>query len=126
MIAGLGMDIVKTERIKMLLEKNGVAFLHKILAEDEIKEYSSFPLIAAEKIAGKWAAKEAVAKALGCGFGENCAIKDIHILHNCDHAPIVTVSGEAEKYAGKLGVEKIFLTITHEKEYAAATAILEK
>lgn len=126
MIAGLGMDIVKTDRIKSLMEKNGTAFLHKILAEDEIKEFPRFPEVPVEKIAGKWAAKEAVAKALGCGFGEYCAIKDIHILHDAKGAPYFILTGAAEIYAENLGINKGHLSITHEKEYAAATAILEK
>ena len=125
MIAGLGTDVVKTERIRLLLEKYGDDFLKKILAEDELSSGEKETL-SPERLAGKWAAKEAVAKALGCGFGSSCAVTDIHIAHDSFGAPTVTLSGAAEKRARELGVGQIHISITHEKEYASSVAVLER
>lgn len=126
MIAGLGMDIVKIRRVETLFEKHGEIFLQKILADDELALLPEKNRFSPEKIAGKWAAKEAVVKALGCGFGSLCAITDIHILHNEAGAPLAHLTGCGKIYAEKLGIDHIFLSITHEKEYAAAVAVLEK
>lgn len=125
MIAGLGMDIVKTERVARLIEKYGRALLKKIFAEDELESFGG-EIPSAEKLAGRWAAKEAVAKALGCGFGKDCAIQDIHISNTSSGAPAVFLTGNAAKKALQMDARNIFLTISHEKEFACACAVLEK
>lgn len=125
MIAGLGMDIVKTERIARLVEKYGRDLLKKIFAEDELESFGG-EIPSAEKLAGRWAAKEAVAKALGCGFGKDCAIQDIHISNTSSGAPAVFLTGNAAKKALQMDARNIFLTISHEKEFACACAVLEK
>ena len=125
MIAGMGMDIVKTERIARLMEKYGVDFLEKVFAEDERNDFGgSMP--SAEKLAGRWAAKEAVAKALGCGFGKECAMQDIHISNDSRGVPKVFLTGNAAARALQMDALNIILTISHEKEYACACAVLEK
>ncbi|MBP5182944.1 MAG: holo-ACP synthase [Lentisphaeria bacterium] len=124
MIAGLGMDVVKTERIRLLLERYGEAFLNRIFAEDELgsaREAVRSP----ERIAGNFAAKEAASKALGCGFGSSCAVTDIHVSRDPSGAPKIVFSGAAAKQAEKLGVARVLVTITHEKEYAASVVVLE-
>ena len=125
MIAGLGMDIVKTERIAHLVEKYGRDFLIKVFAEDELVSFGE-KLPPSEKLAGRWAAKEAVAKALGCGFGKDCAMQDIHISNTSSGAPAVFLTGNAAKKALQIDARNIFLTISHEKDFACACAVLEK
>lgn len=125
MIAGLGMDIVKTERVARLIEKYGRDLLKKIFAEDELESFGG-EIPSAEKLAGRWAAKEAVAKALGCGFGKDCAIQDIHISNTSSGTPAVFLTGNAAKKALQMDARNIFLTISHEKEFACACAVLEK
>lgn len=119
------MDIVKTKRLEKLMAKYGNAFFQKVFAAEEMAD-QDLTCLPPEKVAGRWAAKEAVAKALSCGFGSCCAITDIHILHDEKGAPSAVLSGEGKKYAEKSGIRNIFITITHEKEYAAAVAVLEK
>ena len=125
MIVGLGTDIVEIKRIKEMLNKHSEIFIDKIFTEDEKLE--------AEKrknthtyYAGRWAAKEAVAKALGTGFGKGCSWKDISINNNEQGKPIVNLSNAAAETFKKLQGTNIFLSISHECEYACATAILEK
>ena len=125
MITGLGMDIVKTERIARLVEKYGRDFLTKVFAEDELESFGG-EIPSAEKLAGRWAAKEAVAKALGCGFGKDCAMQDIHIINTSSGAPAAFLTGNAARRALQMDAQNIFLTITHEKEFACACAVLEK
>ena len=125
MIIGLGTDIVEINRIKEMLNKHSEVFIDKIFTEDEKLE--------AEKrknnhtyYAGRWAAKEATAKALGTGFGKNCSWKDISIANDIQGKPIINLSNAAAETFKTLQGTNIFLSISHECEYACATVIIEK
>jgi holo-[acyl-carrier protein] synthase len=124
MIAGLGTDIVEIGRIKEMLEKHRNSFIHHILTEQELAEAESRKDFSAY-CAGRWAAKEALSKALGCGIGEHCSWKDIRILNGGKGRPDIQLCGKAFETAEKLGVNSIHLSISHEKQYAVATVILE-
>ena len=122
-IIGLGTDIVETERISGVLAGFGSHFKERICTASE--------LAAAEKkndqnsyFAGRWAAKEAAAKALGCGIGSKCAFTDIEISNDHSGRPVMTFSGAAAAEAATLGVSDIKVSISHERHYAAATVIL--
>ncbi len=78
MIIGIGNDITECARIRTVLEKHGKTFLDHLLTERE----QSLAGGRLEFYAGRWAAKEAVAKALGCGIGTHCAFTDIEILND--------------------------------------------
>jgi len=121
MIAGLGNDITECARIGQVLEKHGDAFLDHLLTDAE-KQESGGRL---SYYAGRWAAKEAISKALGCGIGEHCAFTDMEILDNEAGKPEVKLSGAAEATAKQLKVNRIHLSISHERSYAIATAVLE-
>lgn len=121
MIAGLGNDITECARIEQALEKHGELFLDHLLTGREKTESRN----RLSYYAGRWAAKEALAKALGCGIGEKCAFTDIEILDNEAGKPEVHLSGAAEITAKQLKAGRIHLSISHEKDYAVATAVLE-
>ena len=121
MVIGIGNDITECERIQEILEKHGPLFLDHFLTPSE-KEESSGRL---SYYAGRWAAKEAIAKALGCGIGEHCALTDLEILNDPQGKPEVKLSGAAKETAEQLKVSKVHLSISHEKHYAIATALLE-
>ena len=121
MVIGLGNDITECARIHQLLEKHGPLFLDHFLTARE-KEESAGRL---SYYAGRWAAKEAIAKALGCGIGEHCALKDLEILNNPQGKPEVTLSGAAKATADRLKAARVHISISHEKQYAVATALLE-
>ena len=76
--------------------------------------------------AGRWAAKEAVAKALGTGFGPKCSWTDIDISNDSQGRPIVTLSGVTAETARELGIDTWHISISHDREYACANAIAEK
>ncbi len=125
MISGIGTDIVVIDRITRAIKRHGDAFLEHVytpaeraMAADR-KDLPSF-------YAGRWAAKEALSKALGCGIGENCSWQDITVLNGSKGQPEVEITGSAKATADKLGVKSVHLSISHEKNLASATVILEQ
>ena len=86
----------------------------------------SHPANAARYFAKRFAAKEAAAKALGTGIGRGVSFQHFSISNNADGAPQLALSDYAAELAAKLGVNHIWLSITDEQAYAAATVILER
>ena len=121
MVIGIGNDITECARIQQLLEKHGALFLDHFLTGRE-KEESNGRL---SYYAGRWAAKEAIAKAFGCGIGGQCSLNELEILNNPQGKPEVTLYGAAKITADRLKVARIHLSISHERHYAVAAALLE-
>ena len=122
MILGLGTDIADMERIERIVRRHEEHFLERVLTPREIDECDG----CISYIAGRWAAKEALSKALGCGIGAKCAFTDIEILREpVSGRPVLSLSGVARQTAEALGVKRNFLSISHERSYAVATVILE-
>lgn len=122
MIIGIGTDIVEIRRIEQAIERNS-KFITKLFTKNEI-EYFRRRNMRAEFVSGRFAAKEAISKALGTGF-RGFDIKDIEIDNDILGKPIVALRGKAGKLEKKLGNYNIHLSISHGKEYAIAYAILE-
>lgn len=123
MILGVGVDIVEIRRIKEILDKNN-GFLQKIFTANEI-EYLESRNLRPEYVAGRFAAKEAVSKALGTGF-RGFSFKDIIIESSTLGKPIVTLKGKARVIANKTGNTNIHLSISHGEDNAIAYAVLEE
>lgn len=115
MIQGVGLDIVEIERIENALKRNK-RFVTRILTQNERDIYESLTSDKRklEFLSGRFAAKEAVAKAIGSGIGK-LSFQHIEVGRADSGAPLVTVSGREG--------ETFFLTITHTKGIAAAHAI---
>lgn len=125
MIAGIGTDIIEVERIKNAILKNS-SFVQKLFTDREI-EYLKKRKMRPEFAAGRFAAKEAVSKALGTGF-RGFGTKDIEIDNDELGKPFVILHGKADTLAVKCskdGKYKIHLSISHTNNYAAASAVLE-
>ena len=122
MIFGVGTDIVEIRRIKNAMENNS-GFLEKIFTNAEL-DYLKSRNLRAEYVAGRFAAKEAVSKALGTGF-RGFDFKDIEIDRTTLGKPIVILKGKAKLIAKKEGQYNIHLSISHGEESAVAYAILE-
>ncbi|MDD2404564.1 MAG: holo-ACP synthase [Victivallaceae bacterium] len=124
MIYGLGTDIASIERLSKTIEKHGRAFIERVFTEAEQHEAAQRgnPV---EYFTGRWCAKEALSKALGCGIGEQCSFLDICILNSADGAPELKLSGTALATAQKRGVNRVHVSISHERFYATATVIIE-
>ena len=122
MIIGVGVDIVEIRRIKEAIERND-NFIEKLFHKEEI-EYLKSRGMRAEYVAGRFAAKEAVSKALGTGF-RGFSFKDIIIDRTTLGKPIVVLKGKAKLTAQKMGDYKIHLSISHGQDNAIAYAVLE-
>lgn len=123
MIYGIGTDITEIRRIEKAITRNK-NFINKLFTKNEmdIWEKKNFKL---EFIAGRFAAKEAISKALGTGI-RDFNFKDIEIINNELGKPQVILKPKAEDIIRKISKSyKIHLSISHEKEYAIAYALLE-
>ncbi len=117
-ILGLGNDIIEVERIRQAAQEE--RFLARLFTEKE-RTYCLKHKDPAERIAGRFAAKEAIVKALGCGgFGENISWLDIEILNDEKGKPEVFFSEVAKK---RFGNPSIMLSISHCESFATAVAI---
>lgn len=119
MIIGLGNDIVSVERIRKVDERQK-NFRERILTDKECQAVHEN----IERMAGYFAAKEAASKALGTGIGR-VSWHDMEITYTDLGAPQLSLSGEAEKIATERQVQRIFVSISHERTYATAVVILE-
>lgn len=128
-IVGLGTDIVEIARIEQSLARSP-ALVKRVLTTDEQAIYSGLaenhPANAARYFAKRFAAKEAAAKALGTGIGRGVSFQHISISNNADGAPRLALTGYAGELAASMGVSHMWLSITDEQAYAAATVILEQ
>jgi len=123
MIAGLGLDLCEISRMEKLLQDG--RFLARFFSLEEQEYIQSKGKTAAQTMAGIFAAKEALAKALGTGIvsGE---LKDICVLHDANGAPYYALGGSYAALARQRGMDSLFLSITHEAGVAAAVCIAEK
>ena len=115
----VGIDIIEIKRIEDALAQHGDNFLNKILTPLE-KEYCLGFKNPVASIAGRFAAKEACAKALGTGLGEFLAWKDMEISHKPSGRPLLTLSEKAQQYFDS---PSLSLSISHCKQYATAIVI---
>src|SRR5512134_1616732 len=101
-----GVDLIEIARIETVMSRQGKAWLERIFTPAEL-EYCGKR---AESLAGRFAAKEAVAKALGCGIGD-VAWKEIEVLGDEQHAPTLILHGAAESRAKELGLKNWSVSI---------------
>ena len=121
MILGIGLDLIETARIKRSLENP--RFINKVYTPGE-QAYLEKRKGNALSAAGIFAAKEAVSKALGTGFGPIC-LQEIEIKWNEKGKPSVKLTGRALKRMQEMGGGQILISITHIKDLAAAQAIID-
>lgn len=120
---GVGIDLVEVDRIHSLLEKSGDRFKQRVFTEGEI-QYCDSCAESAMHYAARFAAKEAVAKALGTGFAEGVGWADIEVQRGENGAPTVVLHGGAARVAAQAGVTRVLLSLTHTRTTAGASALL--
>ena len=125
MIAGIGVDIVDIARIQALLDRYRERFLGRVYTEEETA-YAMRGANAAERLAGRFAVKEAVLKALGTGKTQGILWKDVETVRGRFGKPEVHLRGQAEKWAKMRGSGAVHVSITHDGGKAVAFVILEK
>ena len=112
----IGTDIIQIARIEKLLEKYGESFKKRFLSDKEIASVKKI-----ESIAGYWAAKEAISKALGCGIGGRLSFHDIIIIKDSFGAPTFTLSSQAQNVHK---ISNASLSISHDGGFAIAVAVI--
>ncbi|MBQ7738346.1 MAG: holo-ACP synthase [Desulfovibrionaceae bacterium] len=122
MIIGIGCDIADIERIETTLERFGDNFLKHILSDFERTQIHGPK---ATFLAGRFAAKEACAKAFGTGFSQGLSMPQIEVTNDERGRPSLIFQGEAQVLAKHLGVRRSFLSISHERKFAVAYVVLE-
>ena len=124
MIFGLGTDIIKVNRIEKMVAK-GRKNLETIFTEREM-DYCESKTRRSEHYAARFAAKEAVLKALGIGWRDGFAFPEIEILNDNLGKPTVILHGKVKNFFQKQKLKQITISLSHAKENAIAVAILEK
>jgi len=123
-IIGMGIDMVSIAKTQKLIFKFGDRFLKKIFTEKEI-EAGKKRALPAQEFAGWFAVKEAVQKALGVGIFGGIKFKDIEIISSPGTKPEIRLAGKAKKWAERLSAGAIFVSISHEDDYALASVIID-
>lgn len=119
MTIAIGTDIVEIQRIASALERQGDKFVQRILTKSEIVEYQARGNSVA-CLAKRFAAKEAIAKALGTGIGRGISFQQLIVSNNSDGAPQVELQANAAERLKQLGGSKVLLSLSDEKSYALA------
>jgi holo-[acyl-carrier protein] synthase len=119
-IIGIGIDLVEVTRFSAAIERHGTRFLARIFTDAEI-EYCAGR---AERLAARFAAKEAAAKAFGTGIGAAMGFREIEIVCSSDGRPRLEFHGTAASTASDRGVTVTFVSLTHTESFAAAQVLL--
>ena len=119
---GIGTDIIECERIAQMIGRHSDHFLHRVFTEQEIL-YCSGRKSSDQHFAGRWAAKEAVLKAIGTGWISGIRWTDVEVVNEISGAPVVRLHGGAARIAMEKGIMRLKITISHCKTYAVAFAV---
>lgn len=127
MIIGVGTDLIDIERVRKILEQSsGVRFIERVLTPEERKLAEDRKGRLTEFVAGRFAAKEAVVKALGCGIGKQVGFQDLQIAPGALGRPECSITKEALHCLGFEFTVRIHVSITHTETMAAAYAVAER
>ena len=121
--AGVGVDMLEIERMERVLRRRP-RFAQRVFTEEE-RAYCDKCARPAEHYAARFAAREAVVKALGTGFSRGIGMKDVEILTLPSGKPELHLHGEALARAESMGVRALHLSLSHERDMAGAVVILE-
>jgi holo-[acyl-carrier protein] synthase len=123
-ILGTGIDIVECLRIAQMIERHGELFITRVYTDHEI-EYCSARKAATQHYAGRWAAKEAVLKALGTGWRRGISWRDIEIRNDAKGAPTVKLRGGARDVMRAAHIGHLHVSISHCRNFAVAYVVAE-
>jgi holo-[acyl-carrier protein] synthase len=119
---GIGTDITECLRIARMIERHGELFVNRVYTTEEIR-YCQSRKQSTQHFTGRWAAKEAVLKALGTGWRRGISWRDVEVRNEPGGQPIVILRGGAEEAARKLGVTEMLVSISHCRSHAIANAV---
>lgn len=121
-IIGIGTDIIEVDRIENMIEKHGDLFIERVYTPAEI-EYCAGRKAATQHYAGRWAAKEAVLKAMGTGWAQGIQWTDIEVANEMGGKPNIRLAGTARELCEKMRVSEMMISISHCKSHATAYAL---
>jgi holo-[acyl-carrier protein] synthase len=113
-----GIDLIEIERVASAIERNGERFLMRIFTPHELADCAG----RSESLAARWAAKEAVAKALGCGIGD-VGFQEIEIQRTQSVAPELHLYGAALRLAEERGLNSWSISLSHSQDHAIAMVV---
>jgi holo-[acyl-carrier protein] synthase len=123
-IVGLGLDLIGVERIRGVYARQGQRFLDRVYTGDEQRYCLGFR-DPSERLAARWAAKEACMKALGTGWAEGVGFTDIAVTADERGAPGIALTGTARERALALKAVRCLITLSHSDGMAVAVVVLE-
>lgn len=121
-ILGHGVDLVRVDRIDEMLRDHAERFLERCFTQAE-QDYCLGRKRQAEHLAARFAAKEAVLKALGKGVADGITWTDVEVVRSAEGAPSVVLHGRALEIARGMGIASVLLSLTHTDDHALASAI---
>ena len=121
-VIGIGTDIIECLRIAKMIERHGELFLTRVYTSHEI-EYCTARKASTQHYAGRFAAKEAVLKALGTGWTRGIHWRDIEVKNEMGGKPGIILGGAASELAAKLGITEMLISISHCRTHATAYAL---
>ncbi len=124
MIIGTGVDIVEINRLRKVMERLKDRFISRVFTPEE-QQFCSGHRDPAPHFAARFAAKEALFKALGTGWAQGVTWLDVEVHRERQGAPNMLLHGEAERLSMSKGASKVHLSLSHTGQWAVATVILE-
>ena len=122
MAAGIGVDMLEIARMERVMQRRP-SFLTRVFTDEE-RAYCESRARPAEHYAARFAAREAVLKALGTGFAQGIGLKDVSVRNEESGRPVAVLSGRALEIARERGVQEIALSLSHTREVAVANAVM--
>ncbi|MDI9590047.1 MAG: holo-ACP synthase [Acidobacteriota bacterium] len=120
--AGVGIDILEVARMQRALDRRP-SIVWRMFTDEE-RLYCEGTARPAEHYAARFAAREAVLKALGCGFGKGVKVKDVSVAHADNGRPVAVLRGRVREIAAERGVTEVALSLSFTHEVATAMALL--
>jgi holo-[acyl-carrier protein] synthase len=124
MILGVGIDLVEVERIQQVIGRRGGRFISKVFTPDEIS-YCQEAARPAQHFAVRFAAKEAIAKALGLAGPGGIRWREIEVVRLASGEPQARLNGKAQTAANQIRLKKLHLSLSHTRSFAVACAVAE-
>lgn len=121
-VLGIGTDIVECLRIAQMIERHGELFINRVYTPHEIR-YCQSRKQATQHFAGRWAAKEAILKALGTGWRRGISWRDIEVRNDQSGRPVVGLRGGARDIVEQRGIREMLVSISHCRSHATAYAL---
>ncbi len=120
-VLGIGTDIIECLRIAQMIQRHGEQFIERVYTPHEI-QYCQARKQSTQHFAGRWAAKEAVLKALGTGWVRGISWRDVEVRSETSGKPTIVLKGGAKQAAEAQGISDVLISISHCRTFATAYA----